>query len=180
TTVTLQQEDAARLEEETESLYRWRKEGTPFNQSCCGSVFKNPVLARDHDPAGPRTSGQFIEATGLKGLRAGGVKVSSMHANYFVNTGDGTAANVLDLMKTVRSRVAEQWGVTLEPEVKLIGSDGGGTTMDERGKSSLVMAPPIFGRTSRELKQENSCPTSLSTNPPTSTMAPSSAREPRF
>ena len=133
TTVTLQQEDAARLEEETESLYRWGKEGTPFNQPCCGSVFKNPVLARDHDPAGPRTSGQFIDATGLKGLRAGGVKVSSMHANYFVNTGDGTAANVLDLMKTVRSRVAEQWGVTLEPEVKLIGSDGGVTTMDERG-----------------------------------------------
>jgi UDP-N-acetylmuramate dehydrogenase len=56
-----------------------------------------------------------------------------MHANYFVNAGEGTAANVLDLMKMVRSRVADQWGVTLEPEVKLIGADGGVRTLEDRG-----------------------------------------------
>jgi UDP-N-acetylmuramate dehydrogenase len=123
TTVTLHQADAAELDAETESLYKWRRDGTPFNQPCCGSVFKNPVL-----PEGwveqPRTSGQFIEATGLKGFRIGGVEVSPMHANYFVNTGGATAAEVTALMREVRSRVAAQWGVTLEPEVKLISSSG--------------------------------------------------------
>jgi UDP-N-acetylmuramate dehydrogenase len=124
TTVMLHQADAAELDAETESLYKWRREGTPFNQPCCGSVFKNPVLPEGW-PEKPRTSGQFIEATGLKGFRIGGVEVSPMHANYFVNTGGGTAAEVRALMREVRSRVAEQWGVTLEPEVKLIAPDGG-------------------------------------------------------
>lgn len=123
-TVTLHQEDAARLEEETESLYRWRKKGTPFNQPCCGSVFKNPALPAASDPEGPRTSGQFIEAAGLKGLRVGGAEVSPMHGNYIVNTGDATAADVMTLMKMLRSRVEDRWGIRLDPEVKLIGSEG--------------------------------------------------------
>lgn len=123
TTVVLAEEDPAALDEETEALYRWRRDGTPFNQPCCGSVFKNPVLPDDW-PERPRTSGQFVEATGLKGLRVGAIEVSPMHGNYFVNTGGGSAAEVLALMREVRRRVAEQWGVTLEPEVKVIGADG--------------------------------------------------------
>ena len=75
-------------------------------------------------PERPRTSGQFIEATGLKGLREGAAEVSPMHANYFINTGGATAADVTALMRTVRGRVADRWGVTLEPEVKLIQGDG--------------------------------------------------------
>lgn len=124
TTVQLHAADPAALQAETESLYRWRKEGTPFNQPCCGSVFKNPALPPGRDPALPRTSGQFIEATGLKGLRVGGVEVSPMHANYFINTGNGTAGDVRTLMRTVRDRVHDQWGVMLEPEVKLIDTTG--------------------------------------------------------
>lgn len=128
TKVALRPEDPVRLEEETESLFRWRKEGTPFSQPCCGSVFKNPALPADRDPAAPRTSGQFIEATGLKGLRVGGAEVSPMHANYFINVADAKAANVLELMRRVRTRVQDRWGVTLEPEVKLIGVDGSVTS----------------------------------------------------
>ncbi len=124
TTVQLREDDPARLEEETESLYRWRRDGTPFNQPCCGSVFKNPVLDAGAVEGEPRTAGQFIERTGLKGLRVGGVEVSSMHANYFVNMGGGTAADVAELMRMVRARVYGEWGVTLDPEVKVIGVDG--------------------------------------------------------
>ncbi|HRP08905.1 MAG TPA: hypothetical protein PLL69_10500, partial [Gemmatimonadales bacterium] len=124
TTVTLHQADPAALDEETEALYRWRRDGTPFNKPCCGSVFKNPVVPANW-PEKPRTSGQFIEATGLKGFRVGAVEVSPMHANYFVNTGGGAAADVTALMREVRSRVLDKWGVTLEPEVKLIRPDGG-------------------------------------------------------
>jgi len=122
--VALVAQDPARLEEETEALYKWRREETPFNQPCCGSVFKNPVHATAPAEGSPRTSGQFIEATGLKGLRVGGIEVSAMHANYFVNVGGGTAADVVRLMAAVRDRVQERWGVRLEPEVKLIQRDG--------------------------------------------------------
>jgi UDP-N-acetylmuramate dehydrogenase len=123
TTVGLRQEDAATLEAETESLYRWRKEGTPFNQPCCGSVFKNPALPADRDPALPRTAGQFIEAAGLKGTRIGAIEVSPMHANYFVNTGGGTAAQVKELIALAQRRVRDECGVMLETEVKLIGPE---------------------------------------------------------
>lgn len=123
TTVALAPADSAALDAETDALYKWRRDGTPFNQPCCGSVFKNPVVPQDW-PERPRTSGQFIEATGLKGMRIGAAEVSPMHANYFINTGGATAADVTGLMRDVRGRVAEQWGVTLEPEVKLIQADG--------------------------------------------------------
>jgi UDP-N-acetylmuramate dehydrogenase len=124
TTVALHEAAPAVLEEETEALYRWRREGTPFNQPCCGSVFQNPVLPADWPEGQPRTSGQLIEATGLKGHRQGGIEVSPMHANYFVNTGGGTAAEVTALMAEVQRRVAGRWGIALVPEVKLIRPDG--------------------------------------------------------
>jgi UDP-N-acetylmuramate dehydrogenase len=124
TTVGLHPEDSATLEAETESLYKWRKEGTPFNQPCCGSVFKNPSLPPDHDDQSPRTSGQFIERTGLKGLRVGGAEVSPMHANYFINVDNATSQDVMTLMRAVRERVFDKWGITLEPEVKLLNASG--------------------------------------------------------
>ncbi len=124
TTVELVAEDPARLEAEADALYKWRREETPFNQPCCGSVFKNPVHVIAPAEGAPRTSGQFIEAAGLKGLRVGGIEVSPMHANYFVNTGGGTAADALALIHEVRRRVREQFGVTLEPEVKVIQRSG--------------------------------------------------------
>ncbi|MEO5824291.1 MAG: UDP-N-acetylmuramate dehydrogenase [Gemmatimonadales bacterium] len=123
-TVLLRPEDPELLEAETDALYRWRRDGTPFNQPCCGSVFKNPVLPPGWPVEKPRSSGQFIEATGLKGLREGAAEVSPMHANYFINTGGATADEVRRLMRTVKTRVYDQWGVTLAPEVKLIGADG--------------------------------------------------------
>jgi UDP-N-acetylmuramate dehydrogenase len=125
TTVALVEEDPARLEAETEALYRWRREGTPFNQPCCGSVFQNPELPAEWAEGKPRTSGQCIDAVGLKGERVGGIEVSPMHANYFVNTGGGTAADVVALMRRVQARVREELGLELVPEVKLIGVDGG-------------------------------------------------------
>jgi UDP-N-acetylmuramate dehydrogenase len=123
TTVELHEEDGEVLSAETEKLHRWRREETPFNQPCCGSVFKNPVLP-DGPIDGLRTAGQFIEAAGMKGFRIGGAEVSPMHANYFINTGGATAADVTALMREARSRVMDGWGVLLEPEVKVVGVEG--------------------------------------------------------
>jgi UDP-N-acetylmuramate dehydrogenase len=124
TMVDLVAEEPGRLEAETEALYKWRREETPFNQPCCGSVFKNPAQAVLAGTGQLRTSGQLIEAAGLKGLRIGGVEVSAWHANYFVNTGGGTAADVLALIDEVCRRVRDRFGVTLEPEVKVIQRSG--------------------------------------------------------
>ncbi len=125
TTVRLRQEEQHRLDEEIAEMFEWRQSGTPFNQPCCGSVFKNPSGPSWKRDDGPRTAGQLIEAAGLKGHRLGGAEVSPMHANYFVNTGEATAADVRALIEHAQRVVEERFSVRLEPEVKLIGTGGG-------------------------------------------------------
>jgi UDP-N-acetylmuramate dehydrogenase len=77
-----------------------------------GSMFKNPL---------DRSAGRLIEAAGLKGLQIGGARVSTKHANFFVNLGDASASDVLRLVKAVRQQVAERFEVDLELEVELFG-----------------------------------------------------------
>ena len=66
--VTLRAERKEALAEEVAELFRWRQEGTPFNQPCCGSVFKNPGGPSWEHREGPRTAGQLIEAAGPQGV----------------------------------------------------------------------------------------------------------------
>ena len=113
TKLALGEEAPPKLKEVQGRLLRWRKAGTPFDQPCCGSVFKNP--------AGPKTAGMLIEEAGLKGFRIGGAHVSILHANYIVNTGNATAADVLKVIVHVRKTVSKKLHVELELEVKVIG-----------------------------------------------------------
>jgi UDP-N-acetylmuramate dehydrogenase len=124
TTVRLRPEGRGQLDEQIAEMFDWRQRGTPFNQPCCGSVFKNPSGPSWKQESGPRTAGQLIEAAGLKGTRIGGAEVSPMHANYFVNTGGATAADVRALIERAQHEVEGRFGVRLEPEVKLIGRSG--------------------------------------------------------
>ena len=134
TAVRLRPEEQHRLDEQIAEMFEWRERGTPFNQPCCGSVFKNPHGPSWKQEGGPRTAGQLIEAAGLKGFRVGGAEVSPMHANYFVNTGSATAADVRGLIEEVRCRVEQAFGARLEPEVKLIGARGEYTDLDRRAE----------------------------------------------
>lgn len=114
--------DPRRLEAEIKAHFDWRKAGTPFNEPCCGSVFRNPGAAGQRGSGtGARTAGQLIDAAGLKGFQIGGAQVSPMHANYIVNVGGATAADVLRVIETIRERVRREWEVELELEVKLVG-----------------------------------------------------------
>jgi len=124
TTVRLRPEEQHRLEEQIAEMFEWRQRGTPFNQPCCGSVFQNPAGPSWKKEGGPRTAGQLLEAAGLKGHRVGPAEVSPMHANYFVNTGGATAADVRGLIAHAQQVVEDRFGVRLEPEVKLIGARG--------------------------------------------------------
>lgn len=112
--LVLIEEPPAKLKELQARLFRWRKAGTPFDQPCAGSVFKNP--------GGPRTAGVLIDECGLKGFTIGGAQVSSLHANYIVNTGTATASDVLKVIDHVRKTVVKKTSVELELEIKVIGA----------------------------------------------------------
>ena len=122
--VRLKTGDREELDAEVDRLFEWRQQGTPFNQPCCGSVFKNPAPPAPPGWNRPWTAGSLLEAAGQKGARVGNAQVSPMHANYFVNTGDATARDVRGLIASARGAVQELFGVVLETEVKLIGSLG--------------------------------------------------------
>jgi UDP-N-acetylmuramate dehydrogenase len=111
--LSLGEEAPAKLKELQGKLFRWRKAGTPFDLPCAGSTFKNP--------GGTKTAGMLIDEAGLKGFRLGPVQVSPLHANYFVNTGTATAADVLKLIDHVKKAVAKKTGVELELEIKVVG-----------------------------------------------------------
>jgi UDP-N-acetylmuramate dehydrogenase len=116
--------DPDELAAELDRLFTWRQRGTPFNKPCCGSVFTNPIWPEGAPTTGPRTAGQLIEACGLKGTRVGGAEISAMHANYFVNLGEARAEDVRRLIAIAQEEVHARFGVTLVPEVKVIGTDG--------------------------------------------------------
>jgi UDP-N-acetylmuramate dehydrogenase len=115
-TMELTPDDPARTREELALYLKRRREGTPFDEPCCGSVFRNPATSAES-----RTAGQLIEACGLKGFRHGEAEISPKHANYIVNLGGASAGDVRAVIDTARERVHAQFGVTLELEVKLIG-----------------------------------------------------------
>ncbi len=118
TTIALEPANPVQLGREIQQHFRWRKAGTPFDEPCCGSVFRNPPVTDRAD--GPRTAGQLIDACGLKGFRIGGAEISPKHANYIVNVGDARAADVLAVIDTVRNRVLKEFGVELQLEVQII------------------------------------------------------------
>jgi UDP-N-acetylmuramate dehydrogenase len=89
-----------------------RKQTQPIGEPSCGSVFTNPP--GDH-------AARLIEAAGLKGHSIGAARVSTMHANFIINTGGATAAEIESLIEHVATRVRLVHGVTLVPEVRVLG-----------------------------------------------------------
>ncbi len=99
------------IEERTRNVAERRRGALPSEPNA-GSVFRNP--------AGD-SAGRLVEACGLKGRTTGGAMISPRHANVIVNTGAARAEDVLTLMRTMRDAVATKFGVTLFPEVELLG-----------------------------------------------------------
>ena len=99
------------IEARTRSVADKRRGALPSEPNA-GSVFKNP----EGDYAG-----RLIEACGLKGKTSGAARISERHANVIVNTGGARASDVVFLMKTMRDAVREKFGVTLMPEVEMLG-----------------------------------------------------------
>jgi hypothetical protein len=93
--------------------YQNQRTASQPRQLSAGSIFANPP--GDY-------AGRLIEAVGLKGERRGGAEISAQHANFIVNTGSASAADVLGLIRLAQDEVWEHSGVWLQPEVQLVGS----------------------------------------------------------
>jgi UDP-N-acetylmuramate dehydrogenase len=104
----------------------------PPSMACAGSIFKNfllkelPERARAAVPAnrvieGKVPAGWFLEEVGAKGLQVGGIRVADYHANLLYNTGDGTTANLLELVAELKTRVKTKFDLTIEEEVQYLG-----------------------------------------------------------
>jgi UDP-N-acetylmuramate dehydrogenase len=109
--VRLQREDPQKLRALIDEYKQHRKRTQPPQQSA-GSVFKNP----EGDYAG-----RLIEAVGVRGKISGGAQVSERHANFIVNVGGASAADIAALIREAHNRVSERFGVKLELEVELRG-----------------------------------------------------------
>lgn len=110
--LSLQPGDGAAAQARIKELLERRGRTQPIGQPSCGSVFRNP--AGDH-------AARLIETAGLKGLCLGAACVSDKHANFIVNTGGATAAEIEALIEKVQAEVQRVHGVRLEPEVRIVG-----------------------------------------------------------
>ena len=104
--------DREAIRAEMEDLGQRRRSKQPLEYPSAGSTFKRPE---------GYFAGTLIDQCGLKGFSVGGAQVSEKHAGFVINTGGATCADVLALMDHVKKTVYEATGVTLEPEVRLLG-----------------------------------------------------------
>ena len=110
--LTLATGDETAIREKMADLAQRRRSKQPLEYPSAGSTFKRPV---------GHFAGGLIEQCGLKGTKVGGAQVSEKHAGFVINAGGATCRDILALIRLVRATVLEQTGVTLEPEVRLLG-----------------------------------------------------------
>lgn len=110
--VILRKDDPAEVDRRTREFLSIKKTAQPLGELSAGCVFKNP----QGDAAG-----RLIDAAGCKGMKTGGVEVSSVHANYFINKGGATCRDFIELMEAVKAKVKAYSGIDLEPELKMVG-----------------------------------------------------------
>lgn len=91
-----------------------RRTTQPAGEATAGCVFKNPP---------GNVAGRMIDEIGMKGLSMGGARISTVHANWIVNSGKATARDILNLIAEIRQRVGEHYGIDLELEIRVLGRD---------------------------------------------------------
>lgn len=102
----------AAVKADTAEDLRSRRETQPYHLPNCGSVFRNPR---------PHSAGRLIQEAGLKGFTVGNAQISELHANFIVNLGGASAADVLRLIRHAQSVIKSRNDIELETEVKIIG-----------------------------------------------------------
>lgn len=110
----LKRADQAAIFSEMRRVWHLRRDKQPIEYPSAGSIFKRPP---------GDFAGRLIEAAGCKGLRIGGAMVPTTHAGIFINDRAGTATEIAELIKTVRTRVRDQFSVVLDNEILPVGFD---------------------------------------------------------
>jgi UDP-N-acetylmuramate dehydrogenase len=114
--------DPASLRATARESLAFRKRTQPLQSPSAGCIFMNPDPARDRIPDGiPASAGALVDRAGLKGAAQGGARVSPTHANFIVNDGTATAADIRALIERCRATVKERFGVTLRDEIMCLG-----------------------------------------------------------
>lgn len=108
----LHADDPAEIRARMNDLAQRRASKQPLEMASAGSTFKRPA---------GYFAGKLVQDSGMQGHRVGGAQVSTKHAGFVVNTGDATAADVRQVIADVQAAVREQFGVELEPEVRMWG-----------------------------------------------------------
>ena len=106
--------DKEKIQARVDELTTRREDRQPLEYPSAGSTFKRPE---------GYFAGKLIEDAGLKGFAIGGACVSTKHAGFVINKGNGTAKDVLDVIYHVKDEVKKQFGVDLYPEVRILGED---------------------------------------------------------
>ena len=128
-TLLLRPDDRAEIRARMDDIRAWRRRTQPLAEPNCGSVFKNP----DGDHAA-----RLVEAVGGKALAVGGAAVSKKHANFIVAHPGATSADVATLIRTLQRRVADRFGIALEPEVQFVGPvDDAGAEDRRQGRAAV-------------------------------------------
>ncbi|MEM0930145.1 MAG: UDP-N-acetylmuramate dehydrogenase [Pseudomonadota bacterium] len=109
--------DPGYLESEIDGIMARREETQPIREKTGGSTFKNP----DKEQSGGRSAWQCVDAVGGRGRVVGDAQMSELHANFMINRGSATAADLESLGEGIRADAKEQLGVNLEWEIKRIG-----------------------------------------------------------
>ena len=108
----LKAEERSSIINRIDALLQYRSRTQPLGTNNCGSVFKNPE---------GNFAARLVEQVGLKGAKQGAAQISERHANFIINTGRATAADVRALMDRMQQQVFEKFQIRLEPEIKLVG-----------------------------------------------------------
>ena len=111
-TLELTSDAQAEIQARMDDFHTRRVEKQPLEMPSAGSTFKRPE---------GYFAGKLIQDAGLRGYKVGGAQVSEKHTGFVVNAGGATAADVCQLIADVQARVKEEFGVELEPEVKMWG-----------------------------------------------------------
>lgn len=110
--------DPERLRATARESLAFRKRTQPLESPSAGCIFMNPDPARDRVPEGiPPSAGALVDRAGLKGASIGGAQVSTTHANFIINTGSATAADIAALIDRCKAEVKTRFGVTLREEI---------------------------------------------------------------
>ena len=110
----LKKGDKGKIEAKMAELNKRRNEKQPVSYPSAGSFFKRPE---------GYFAGKLVQDAGLKGYTVGGAQVSKLHSGFIINIGGATASDIIAVMKHCQKEVYDQFGVNLEPEVRILGED---------------------------------------------------------